>query len=379
MKIPAPALKLLRTLALRAETLGIPLYAVGGCVRDWLRGAPTRDFDLMAEADPEPLARAAAKLLRGEARPFGRFGTWKIDGGGYRVDFARARRERYPAPAALPIVDPAPIAEDLKRRDFTVNAMAVRLTPDLDAKSAEISLLDPFGGRNDLRMKILRTLHAESFRDDPTRVFRAARYACRLGLKPRPALVKAARAALAAGHAAGVSRHRLAQELVFALSERNPEPVLALLQAWGYLTLLHPRLGWPALPETEWPERLGAIVLAMGSEGEKLLESLPVERSAASAIREAAALLRAQASPRGEPTAAALRMLRRRLPKAPPAALKPLLLGGPDLEASGQPRGPLWGKILDEAAAAQWRGEFKDKAGALKWLRMRFGRVRGAE
>lgn len=373
MKIPLPALTLLRALAARAESLGIPLYAVGGCVRDWIRGASTRDFDLMAEADPEPLARAAAELLSGTARTYGRFGTWTVNGASYRVDFARSRRERYPAPADLPVVDPAPLAEDLQRRDFTVNALAVRLTPALSARTAEAGLIDPFGGAADLRKKILRTLHAESFRDDPTRVFRAARYARRLGLKPRADLVKAARAALAAGHAARLSRHRLAQELVLILSEKNPEPVLSLLKSWGYLALLHPRFPRPRLPEGPWRERLGAIVLSMGGEGEELLASLPVDHSAASAIREAAGLIRGQASPRAELSEEVRRIVlnRRRLP---PAALKPAFLGGPDLENSGIPRGPRWGEILDEAARAQWKGNFSTRAGALKWLA---GRLKG--
>ena len=373
MRIPSPAQALLRALAARAEALGIPLYAVGGCVRDWVRGAPTRDFDLLTEADPEPLAQAAAELLSATARTYGRFGTWTVSGAVYRVDFARSRRERYPAPADLPVVDPAPLAEDLKRRDFTVNSIAVRLTPGFSGKAAADGLIDPFGGTADLKNKVLRALHPESFRDDPTRVFRAARYAVRLGLKPRADLVKAARAALAAGHAARLSRHRLAQELVLILSEKKPEAVLALLKSWGYARLLHPRFRWPRLPKGAWPVRLGAIVLAMGKEGVGLLDSLPIERSAAAAIREAAGLIGGQAAPRAEPSDEVRRIVLTRARLAP-AALQPVFLGGPDLENSGIPRGPRWGEILDEAARAQWKVKFSTRAAALKWLA---GRLKG--
>jgi tRNA nucleotidyltransferase (CCA-adding enzyme) len=130
-RIPAQALTLLRPLARAARREGLPLYAVGGCVRDWLLGrADVKDLDLVTEGDPAGLARLCARSLGGRAEAFGAFKTLRVMGKDWRVDLAASRQEVYPEPACLPKVKPAPLARDLFRRDFTINAMAVRLRPE---------------------------------------------------------------------------------------------------------------------------------------------------------------------------------------------------------------------------------------------------------
>jgi tRNA nucleotidyltransferase (CCA-adding enzyme) len=153
------------------------VYLVGGAVRDLLLGRPRADVDLVVEGD----AATLATRLGGAEKEHERFGTVKVEVEGHELDIATARRESYPQPGSLPTVEPgATIKEDLARRDFTVNAMAIPL-------GEPGRLIDPYGGREDLEREQLRVLHEESFVDDPTRAIRAARYAARFGfgLEPR--------------------------------------------------------------------------------------------------------------------------------------------------------------------------------------------------
>src|SRR5512134_2481200 len=145
-----------------------PAYLVGGAVRDLLLGRTRTDLDLAVDGDVGAIARALGE----DVTTHERFGTATVRVGDLVVDLARSRAESYERPGALPAVTSAPIAEDLARRDFTINAMAVPLT-------GKAELIDPYGGLEDLRVGVLRVLHERSFVDDPTRALRAARYAAR--------------------------------------------------------------------------------------------------------------------------------------------------------------------------------------------------------
>ena len=155
------------------------VYLVGGTVRDILLGERGFDVDVAVEGDAIALAQALADALGGRVRAHRKFGTAVvIYGEGERVDVVTARTEFYDAPAALPTVEHASIREDLFRRDFTINAMAVSL------RGADLGrLVDPFRGRRDLDAKTIRVLHNLSFIDDPTRIFRAIRYENRYGFR----------------------------------------------------------------------------------------------------------------------------------------------------------------------------------------------------
>jgi tRNA nucleotidyltransferase (CCA-adding enzyme) len=365
-RIPSKTSALLKPLAEAARREGLPLYAVGGCVRDWVLGRrDVVDLDLVAEGDPSGIAQEAARLLGGKAEAFGAFGTLRVKGKALRVDFAAARRENYPEPACLPKVRPAPLEKDLLRRDFTINAMALRLEPE-----GAGGLVDPYGGLRDLKAKVLRALHPASFRDDPTRVFRAARFLCRLGLKPAPGLRAMAREALEAGIAAKLSRHRVAVELLRLLAEEKPEAPLRLLRSWGYLDLVYP--GLPAAARGGGAEeRLFSLALALGGKGREFLASLPVEHALARRVKEALSLCRQKASPRAALEPGVRRLVRLAFPRLPEAALRPLFLRGSDLHAAGLTPGPAFSAVLDEAARAQWSGRLASRAQALSWLRAR--------
>jgi tRNA nucleotidyltransferase (CCA-adding enzyme) len=224
MRTPAEALDALRSLPCGAQLLrafgpGDGVHLVGGAVRDLLLGRVPRELDLVVEGDVD----AAAARLPGELRAHDRFGTAIVQAGSCRFDLARARTETYASPGALPDVRPAGLAEDVRRRDVTVNAIALGLGGTLTSVPGALA---------DLAAGVLRVLHDASFTDDPTRLWRVARYAARLGftVEPHP------RALAAVADPSTVSGDRLGAELRLAL--REPDPPAALRAALE----LNPRL-----------------------------------------------------------------------------------------------------------------------------------------
>ncbi|MFI5004797.1 MAG: prohead protease, partial [Solirubrobacterales bacterium] len=225
-------------------------FLVGGAVRDLLLDRRPRELDVVVEGEDAPLGHAAA-LLAGElvsrfGTPAGasgheRFGTVIVEWAAGRIDIATARRERYPAPGALPEVEPAPLAEDLQRRDFTVNALALALDGERPGElhAAPHALEDLRAGR-------LRVLHERSFLDDPTRLWRLARYRARLGFALEAHTAQLATAAVAEGALGSVSGARLGAELRLALAEPEPLAACAELERLGLLHALHPRLRFEA-------------------------------------------------------------------------------------------------------------------------------------
>ena len=173
---------LLNTLCHLAEHRQCEIFVVGGIVRDLLLDSRldelgSLDLDFAIDGDPAELHSALSESASRQVTVHDRFGTASVTlEDGTNVDLARTRSERYPSPAALPIVSPAPIDVDLQRRDFSINAAAFALTGDRAG-----TLIDPHGAISDLKRGWIRTLHPESFRDDPTRLIRAARYTARVG------------------------------------------------------------------------------------------------------------------------------------------------------------------------------------------------------
>jgi tRNA nucleotidyltransferase (CCA-adding enzyme) len=193
-----------------------PTHLVGGAVRDLLRDETPLDLDVAVEGDGPEAARAVAERLGGDVVGYDRFGTATVSAPGLVVDIAGTRRETYSAPGALPDVEPAPLDEDLHRRDFTVNAMAAGLSPDDLGE-----LHDPFGGQRDLEERVIRVLHERSFLDDPTRLLRAVRYEARLGAAMDPRTEELALEAIEGGALKAVSGTRVRVELVYLFEEHE--------------------------------------------------------------------------------------------------------------------------------------------------------------
>jgi tRNA nucleotidyltransferase (CCA-adding enzyme) len=231
-----------------------PTYLVGGAVRDLLRGVEAVDLDIAVEGDARSVARALADRLGGVAREHERFGTATVRGGDLVFDLATTRREAYDEPGALPRVERASLDEDLSRRDFTINAMAVGLTGD-DLGH----LYDPCGGIPDLEEGVVRVLHDGSFIDDPTRLLRAVRYEVRLGFRMDRRTEDLARSAAAAGALRTVSGARVRDELLDLLGEPEAPSGIERMHELGLDRGVHPALD--ADPELAASASLGAVAI----------------------------------------------------------------------------------------------------------------------
>ena len=251
--LPSPLLQQLREAGQAAKDLNYPLYAVGGFVRDLLLGRPNFDVDLVVEGDAIKLADRLVKLHGGRIRVHKTFGTakWILpdapSGAAHALhgeqqgalpaalDFVSARTEFYTEPTALPVVERSSIKQDLHRRDFTINTLAIDLTTGRWGE-----LLDFYGGERDLNDGVIRVLHTHSFVDDPTRILRAARFEQRFAFRVEARTEQLIRDAVELLDRVTPARVRHELELIFA--EKQPELALRRLEEWQVLPMIHPGL-----------------------------------------------------------------------------------------------------------------------------------------
>ena len=385
---------LVRSIADRAFALGHSSYLAGGIVRDLLLKLPHGDIDIVVEGDAIQLAKEMAKVQGGKVTAHAGFGTATWHRAGAKVsprsvDLATARTETYSAPAALPTVRPASIEADLRRRDFSVNAIALSL--DIDRWG---QLLDPVGGQQDLQTGSLRVLHPRSFIDDPTRMYRAVRYEQRLGFKigaETMELIPEARQ-----HVAALSPERIRHELDLILDESACQTTLSRLNDLGLLSSIHARLAFgPAVAERltnvravdpagvadSAPRNLRWIVWLLDmpvEEVDELSTRLALDSGLKEALRVAITLTRETT------TTGHLRPSEyvKRLHGAPELAVRAVSLSdagsemgkalaeylgkwrhvlpttsGDDLRAAGLRPGPAYGRILERLRAARLDGE----------------------
>jgi tRNA nucleotidyltransferase (CCA-adding enzyme) len=353
-----------------------PAYLVGGGVRDLLRGADPHDLDIAVEGDARSAARAVADRMGSGAREYEQFGTATVETTDATYNFATTRQETYEEPGALPRVEQAPLEDDLRRRDFTINAMAVGLTGD-DLGH----LYDPCGGVADMEAGVIRVLHDQSFLDDPTRLLRAVRYAARLGFELDSETERLAREAVAADALSTVSGARIRDELMDLLRETDAPTGVDRMRELEIHSALHPELDPD--PDLVAAAALGAVAIGADrgvSALAALVESAPEkldlwladlnlpaeERDAASRAarvgpRIAMTLREREHSPSElrallgrEPLEALALALALRAPSEPVLRWVTSVRGigleisGADLLAAGVPEGPAIGRALEE-------------------------------
>ncbi len=239
-RLPPRIVRLLREAGELADRLNLRAYVVGGFVRDLLLGHPNFDLDLVVEGDGLKFARALAEGFQARVKVHERFGTATVTvSTGVKIDIATARTEWYECPAALPMVQPSSIREDLYRRDFTINTLAICLNSRSFWK-----LLDLYGGRRDIKERTIRVLHSQSFIDDPTRIFRAIRFELRPGFRISDETLALIREATQKAMIDRLSGRRLVAELRRLLSERESRSAICRLADLGLLRFIHPKLAW---------------------------------------------------------------------------------------------------------------------------------------
>ena len=358
------------------------VYVVGGAVRDLLLGGQPVDLDLVVEGD----AASVAERLGGSVAVHDRFGTSTAKLGGFTYDIARARTETYSSPGALPDVEPGTLEEDLRRRDFTVNAIAIALDGAVTALP---------GAMDDLQNRRLRVIHDQSFIDDPTRLLRLARYAGRLGFEIDTHTFELLRSAIRSGALATVSGQRIGAEL--RLLSREPDAVLAfetlheleldeaIEPGFG---LTDPNLARRALAELPADGRGDLVVLTLAARGvespEELLDRLGFDagdRDAIAAAARGADRLAERLQAASLPSEIAVAVGNAGLEQVALAgALGPkdaatqwledlrhvrLEIDGRDLLEAGVPEGPAIGRGLRVALDAKLDGQVRDRDGEL--------------
>ncbi|MDE2836203.1 MAG: hypothetical protein OXL97_01650 [Chloroflexota bacterium] len=389
-------LALLRRLGDAAADEGVELWLVGGPVRDALLGRPVLDLDLTSEAPAAELGPRLAERLGGTCGARSAFGTVKLRLGRRTIDLATARAEVYPYPASLPvIVAHADMADDLARRDFGINAMAASLHPRRFGE-----LLDAEGGIDDLNAGGVRVLHRASFRDDPTRLFRAARYVSRLGFRMDGATRRQLRRNLT--HVDALSAARVRREIERLLAEQDAARALLTAVRLGVLPAVEAGL---AAPEVRAALRragarglrglalLGALTYPLPPEhSDAFRERIAATNRQAQVVRAVVSLREAEQgltrarrpsevsaivgnAPReaveAASAAAASAAARRNLARYLRMSRRRTPLDGHDLLAIGMPEGPAIGATLATLRNAVLDGAVRTRAQAERFVRER--------
>ena len=237
-QLPKSLVTVLRQLGEVADQLGLPVFLVGGFVRDLLLRQPNLDIDIVVEGDGIEYAESFAKTTECRVRVHEKFGTAVIIfPDGFKVDIASARLEYYERPAALPRVEHASIRHDLFRRDFTINTLTIALSHDHFGQ-----MLDFFGGQRDLKDQAIRVLHNLSFVEDPTRLFRAVRFEQRLGFSIGRQTERLMRSAIQLRSVKKIAGVRILHELEQILDEPRVVAALERLDQFDLLKFIDPQL-----------------------------------------------------------------------------------------------------------------------------------------
>lgn len=421
--LPESALHLFGRIGALGDEMGIRVYLVGGLPRDLWLGVPGYDADVVVEGDGLAFARTLAGEVGGSVTVHKRFGTAIVGlRPGQKVDVATARSEQYAHPGALPDVEPDTIHQDLYRRDFTINSMAIRLN-----RPRYGHLVDPFGGRRDLKAGVLRVLHDRSFEDDPTRILRGVRFEQRYGFQMVNRTIHLLAAAVEDRMLDRITGQRLRDELVLILKEEDPGPASLRLQELGVLKAIwapfgtkkpiasgrefgkirqalqwHQKIRPEATLESWIVYLLGLVSPLSPDERSGLADRLCLHRRACLCI-SGLSMWEKTVQPRlaqsGEIRPSEIYGLLRRLPGevtlfATASAedervhqrvrqyiehlqdVSPSITGR-DLQQIGVPEGPALGRILDEIRAAKLDGELESREEELERARTMADRERG--
>ena len=404
-RLPPGRVRRLRSTGELSDRRGVGLYIVGGAVRDMLLSHTPTDMDLTSVGGGPELAADLARQLGGEVIARSQFGTSKVRVADAVVDLAVARRESYAHPGALPTVSTGSIHEDLARRDFTINAMAISLAPGEWGQ-----LVDLFDGRADLRRRLVRVLRPGSFVDDATRILRAVRYANRLGFQLESDTEGLMRRSMS--YLDTIKGDRVRHEMQRIFGEDRVASILGLAQDLGVLSAIHPAVSVErraltrlrhagAVPANETDLRLLSLLAFSVPSGAlpSLIARLNMDSHWAAVARDTGSVREIFTSLRspGLRPSQTHDLLRRFSPAAirgcAMATDEPLIarrleqydaelrhvrtaLGGGDLIALGVPEGPMVGELLSEILTARLDGTVTAREDESRIVARRLGRSR---
>jgi len=356
---------LFKTLGKIAEENNLNVWVVGGAVRDFYLKRPVKDIDITVEGDPAPLVNYIVKKYGVTAEKFEDFGTYRINIGKHlKLDFVRARKEVYPEPGALPVVSPGTIKEDLFRRDFTANAWALSIMPDSYGAS-----YDPYGSKAAIDGKYIQILHNKSFDDDPTRLFRAVRFAGRFNWDIEENTSRLMKSACAEELPLLISRDRIRNEFIKILQEKKTKRIFELLSEYGLERFIYYKFKWTrGCDKTrDYKVRLGILACNLKERGGLLLRHLYFKKEIFNEVNLAWELSYKKLAPLKPLTTVQRQILLLAFPKLPRAALRPCFITGGELEKLGY-KGERIALMQNSIRALQYAGGLKSKEAALRLL-----------
>lgn len=239
VELPSKVAQISREVGIIAGTFGFKAYLVGGAVRDILLKKDVWDVDFVIEGDAIKVAQVLAQKYGLTFHPFPEFGTAHIKLKDLKLEFATTRRETYPHPGAYPLVEYASLREDLLRRDFTINTMAISVNSEDFG-----TLIDYFGGLKDLKDRLIRVLHPLSFVEDPVRILRALRFAGRFGFKLSKSTERLLKNAVLLGLISSAPKGRIMNEVRLALREERILEILELYRKYEVLEQVFKGIKW---------------------------------------------------------------------------------------------------------------------------------------
>ena len=355
------SIKVLKELGQVADKHGLKIWAVGGFARDFVLHKKTKDIDICVEGTTAPLINYCQKAKGASVQKFNNFGTARVTfKDGFKLDFVCCRKEIYPKPAALPVVSKATIKEDLFRRDFTCNALALSLLPKEFFK-----VCDLYGALKDIKNKKVSVLHSKSFEDDSTRLYRALRFAARLNFKLSKETEKLFKNALAKKYTALLSPARKTNEIIKFLEEAKPSKIFNLIKKYKAQSLICKDFKTPKNIDKfkTLEERLALLILTQKAP-ELFLNTLQMPKNNLALTHNLLKFYKAAQAPIKALTRREIDLIKTLTPKINKLAYTPCFIDGKTLQNIGI-KGAKISEILTKISKAQFAGKIKTKKTAI--------------
>ena len=354
------SIKLLKELGQAAQKHNLKIWAVGGFARDFVLHKKTKDIDICIEGSTAPLINYCQETKGASVQKFNNFGTARvIFKDGFKLDFVCCRKEKYPKPAALPVVSIATIKEDLFRRDFTCNALALSLLP-----TEFFKVYDLYGALKDIKNKKVSVLHAKSFEDDPTRLYRALRFAARLNFKLSKETEQLFKTAVEKNYISLLSPVRKTNEILKFLEEAKPSKIFALIKKYKAQNLICKNFIIPKNIDKFkiLEERLALLILTQKAP-ELFLNTLQMPKSNLELTRNLLKFYKAAQAPLKPLSKQEIKLIKTLTPKVNKLAYSPCFIDSKTLQVLGA-KGAQINTVLTKIAKAQAAGKIKTKIAA---------------